>query len=60
MPATQTKPGATWKFGDMGAAGAGKSLTGQRGVGFSGRIRTEEGAPTPAEADILDPELGRS
>jgi hypothetical protein len=41
------------QFGDMGAAVAGKSLTGQRGVGSSGRIRTHEQASTPAEPEQL-------
>jgi hypothetical protein len=37
--------------------GGGKSLTRQRGVGSSGRIRTGEDPPTPDDSDPLDPEI---
>jgi hypothetical protein len=36
--------------------GAAKSLTDQRGVGSSGRIRTEKQPSTPADPDPLDPD----
>jgi len=35
----------------------GKSLTGLRGVGSSGRIRTENQPSTPDDPDPIDPEL---
>jgi hypothetical protein len=34
----------------------GKSLKGRRGVGSSGRIRTKNDRPTPADSDPLDPD----
>ena len=45
---------------DIRGESTGKSLKGVRGVGSSGRIRTEEEPPTPDDSDLLDPELGRS
>jgi hypothetical protein len=35
----------------------GKSLTDQRGVGSSGRIRTENQRSTRDDSDLLDPDL---
>ena len=48
------------QFGDSGAAAAGKSLKRQRGVGSSGRIRTENQPSTPADPEQLELDLERS
>jgi hypothetical protein len=42
---------------DIRADGGGKSLTAKVGVGSSGRIRTENQPPTPADSDLLAPDL---
>jgi hypothetical protein len=42
---------------DIHADGAAKSLTDQRGVGSSGRIRIENQPPTPADSNLPDPHL---
>jgi hypothetical protein len=42
---------------DSRADGGGKSLKAQVGVGSSGRIRTEDQPPTPADSNLPDPEL---
>jgi len=44
-------------FGDSGVSDGTKLLTAQAGVGFSGRIRTENQPPTPADSNLPDPEL---
>jgi len=42
---------------DIRADGGGKSLKAQAGVGSSGRIRTEDEPPTPADSNLPDPDL---
>jgi hypothetical protein len=41
---------------DSGGSEGGKSLNALAGIGSSGRIRTEEHAPTPADANPPDPD----
>jgi hypothetical protein len=41
---------------DIRADGGGKSLKGRKGVGSSGRIRTEQRPSTPDDSDPLDPD----
>jgi hypothetical protein len=45
---------------DIRQNGGGKSLTRQRGVGSSGRIRTEEQPSTPSDSDPPSPDRKRT